>query len=119
MYQVAKYYALTPMRPNEVVFVFSSEVWDTYSKEAQDLIYATAQYVLREYEYAYFKQVEASSFATLEENDVNIFTPDAAFVNELRDLTAGVAEDFKKKDADCAAIYDEFVAKIAADNAAH
>ena len=118
MHQIAKYYTLLPMRPNEVVFVLSAELWDTYSKEAQDLIYAVNQYVVRDREYDYFLNVEANSFKAMEEEGVQIFNPDDAFISELRSLTAGVATNFINKNSDCAAIYSEFVDLIAADNAA-
>ena len=117
LYQVANYYTLTPIRTNQIILILSADLWDGYSPEAQEFIRAANQYVLKEYEYDYYLEIEATAFKTMEDEGVIINRPDAAFVSDMRNLTASVAEDFRNKDADCAAIYDEFMQLIAADSA--
>ena len=119
LYQVVNYYTLTPIRTNQIVLILSADIWDSYPPETQEFIRAANQYVLREFEYDYYLNIEATAFTAMEEEGVIITRPDAAFISDMRRLTASVADDFRNKDADCAAIYDEFVALITADSAAH
>ena len=96
-------------------FFFSADWYDTLPAEVQDLVIAAAREAVDNFEVEYMAQYEQDTMDILvNEKGCTIYEPSEELLAEMKAATAGIHDEFKNTDGDCAAVYDEFVELIAA-----
>lgn len=95
-------------------FFFSADWYDELPAEAQELVIACARDAVDNFEVEYMTQYEQDTMDVLvNEKGCTIYEPSEELLAEMAAATEGLHEEFKNTDADCAAVYDEFVELIA------
>lgn len=114
LYESAKCINLCPAGAFVNCFFFSADWMDTLPANVKDLILTTAKTVVDEFEVPYMTQMSENAMKTMIDAGCTVYEPSAELLAEMQAATARLHDEFKAKDADCAAIYEEFVGLIAA-----
>lgn len=113
LYESAKCINLCPAGAFVNCFFFSADWIDSLPQNVQDLILSTAKDVVDNYEVEYMTKYSQDAMDAMVEAGCTVYEPSAELLEEMKAATADLREAFKSTDADCAAIYDEFVDLIA------
>ena len=110
-YEQANNYLKMPLRPNQIIFAFSEYWFSSLPEDVQACIMESAKEAV-EREHEYCSNLMENVFSQMEEAGVNIIDPDEAFVNDLKEKTAGIKDLYISINDDCAAMYEEFSALV-------
>lgn len=114
LYESAKCINLCPAGAFVNCFFFSADWMDTLPANVKELILTTAKEVVNDYEVPYMTEYSENAMNTMVEAGCTVYEPSESLLAEMKAATQSLHEEFKAKDADCAAIYEEFVGLIAA-----
>ncbi len=114
LYESAKCINLCPAGAFVNCFFFSADWMDELPENVKELVLSTAKAVVEEVEVPYMIQYSQDAMDKMvNEGGCTVYEPSAELLAEMKAATAHLHDEFKAKDADCAAIYDEFVGLIA------
>ena len=113
LYESAKCINLCPAGAFVNCFFFSADWIDSLPENVKELVLTTAEEVVNTVEVPYMIEYSESAMNTMVEAGCTVYEPSAELLAEMKEATAHLHDEFKAKDADCAAIYDEFVGLIA------
>lgn len=115
LFESAKCKNMVPGSAMTNCFFFSADWYDTLPAEVQELVISTTQACITEVEYEYMQTfVDMAESKMMAEGGLEVIEASDELVAEMKAATAPLHDSFKATDADCAAIYDEFAAAIAA-----
>ena len=112
LYESANCINLCPAGAFVNCFFFSADWMDGLPQNVQDLILSTAKDVCDNFEVEYMTGYSQEAMDAMVEAGCTIYEPSDELLAEMEAATAGMHEEFKNTNADCAAIYDEFVGLI-------
>ena len=113
LYESAKCINLCPAGAFVNCFFFSADWMETLPENVKELVLTTAKEVVNTVEVPYMIEYSESAMNTMVDAGCTVYEPSAELLEEMKAATAHLHDEFKAKDADCAAIYDEFVGLIA------
>lgn len=113
LYESANCINLCPAGAFVNCFFFSADWIDSLPENVKELVLTTAEEVVNTVEVPYMIEYSESAMQTMVDAGCTVYEPSAELLAEMQAATAHLHDEFKAKDADCAAIYDEFVGLIA------
>ena len=114
LYESAKCINLCPGGAFVNCFFFSADWIDSLPQNVKDLVLTTAKTVVEEFEVPYMTAMSESAMKTMIDAGCVVYEPSAELLEEMKAATASLHDEYKAKNADCAAMYEEFVGLIAA-----
>ncbi len=114
LYENAKYMNMAPSTAFVNAFFFSSDWVDSLPADVAELVITTAEEVVEDYEVPYMIQYEQEAWQTMIDAGATVVEPSDELMAEMKEATAYLHDDFQATDAECAAIYEEIAALIAA-----
>jgi len=113
----AKHINLCPAGAFVNCFFFSAEWIDALPENVRDLVLATAEDVVNNYEVEYMMNYSKETLdSEVKDDGCVIHEPSDELLEDMRTATERIHEKFRNMDKDCEAIYDEFVTLIENDS---
>lgn len=113
LYESAQCINLCPAGAFVNCFFFSADWMDGLPTNVKDLILTTSKEVIEDHEIPYMTEYSETAMQTMIDAGCTVYAPSDNLLAEMKAASASLHEEFKAKNSDCAAIYEEFVNLIA------